>query len=66
MGKLYTEAKPILRERPYYQNFSFKATPRGLALGLALVLFRVSVLEWCSLRRFLTSLLHVIYHNTQG
>jgi hypothetical protein len=29
MGKLYTKVKPALRERPYYQNFSFKATPRG-------------------------------------
>jgi hypothetical protein len=30
-GKLYTNAKPVLRERPYFQNFSFKATPRGPA-----------------------------------
>jgi hypothetical protein len=29
MGKLYTKAKPALLEKPYYQNFSFKATPRG-------------------------------------
>jgi hypothetical protein len=34
--------------------------------GLALVLLRVSVLNWCCLRRFLVSLLHVIYHNTKG
>jgi hypothetical protein len=31
IGKLYTKAKPTLRERPYYQNISFKATPRGAA-----------------------------------
>jgi hypothetical protein len=31
MEKFYTKAKPALRERPYYQNFSFKATPRGHA-----------------------------------
>jgi hypothetical protein len=31
MGKLYNKVKPALRERPYYKNFSFKATPRGPA-----------------------------------
>jgi hypothetical protein len=30
-GKHYTKAKPTLWERSYYQNFSFKATPRGQA-----------------------------------
>jgi hypothetical protein len=30
------------------------------APGLALVLLGVSVLDWCWLRRFLTTLLHVI------
>jgi hypothetical protein len=32
------------------------------ALGLALVLLRVSVLDWCWLQRFLTFWLHVVYH----
>jgi hypothetical protein len=36
------------------------------ALGLAMVLLRVSVFDWCWLQWFLVSLLHVIYHNTQG
>jgi hypothetical protein len=31
------------------------------ALGLALVLLEVSGLDWCWLRRFLESLLYVIY-----
>jgi hypothetical protein len=30
-GNLYTNAKPALQERPYYQNIGFKATPRGPA-----------------------------------
>jgi hypothetical protein len=32
-------------------------------LGLALVLLIVTVLNWCWLWWFLTSLLHVAYHN---
>jgi hypothetical protein len=36
------------------------------ALGIALVLLGVSILNWCWLRRFLVSLLHVIYRNMQG
>jgi hypothetical protein len=28
-GKLYTNAKPALRERPYLQGFSSKSTLRG-------------------------------------
>jgi hypothetical protein len=32
--------------------------------GLALVLLGVSVFDWCWLRQFLASLLHVIYRNT--
>jgi hypothetical protein len=35
------------------------------APGLALFLLRVSVLDWCWLWRFLASLHHVIYRNTQ-
>jgi hypothetical protein len=31
MGELYTNAKPALRERPYFQNFSFKTTLREQA-----------------------------------
>jgi hypothetical protein len=31
MGKLDTKAEPTLRERPYFQNFSFKATLREQA-----------------------------------
>jgi hypothetical protein len=34
------------------------------APGLALVLLRVSVINWCWLRRFLASLLDMIYRNT--
>jgi hypothetical protein len=33
------------------------------APGVALVLLRVSVIDWCWLHRFLMSLLHVIYRN---
>jgi hypothetical protein len=36
------------------------------APGLALFLLGVSVFDWCWLRWFLTSLLHVIYRSTQG
>jgi hypothetical protein len=36
------------------------------ALGLALVLLRVSVFDECWLQPFLASLLYVIYRNTQG
>jgi hypothetical protein len=35
-------------------------------LGLALVLLVVSVLDWCWLRWFRASLLHVIYHKYAG
>jgi hypothetical protein len=29
MRKLYTKAKPALRERPYFQSFSSNSTLRG-------------------------------------
>jgi hypothetical protein len=36
------------------------------ALGLALVLLRISIPDWCCLRWFLAFLPHVIYRNMQG
>jgi hypothetical protein len=35
------------------------------APGLDLVMLRVGVFDWCWLRRFLTFLLHEIYHSRQ-